>query len=127
MGEMKQDQTVRRGVARPELDGRFVEKPPPYNIAGLRKRPVSSDRHRAIPGKAESGSVSSREATALPPQLMTVQELAILLNTSKGAVYARHARGGIPGGVRLGRTLRFDPRVIAQWLSANSASAGGQP
>ncbi|MCY1010516.1 helix-turn-helix domain-containing protein [Nannocystis pusilla] len=58
---------------------------------------------------------------------MTVEELAVLLRTSKGAVYARHARGGIPGGLRLGRTLRFDPRIIAQWLSAKSASAGGQP
>ncbi|WP_373372119.1 helix-turn-helix domain-containing protein [Nannocystis bainbridge] len=58
---------------------------------------------------------------------MTVEELALLLNTSKGAVYARLSRGGIPGAVRLGRTLRFDPRIIAQWLSANSASAGGQP
>ncbi|WAS99570.1 helix-turn-helix domain-containing protein [Nannocystis punicea] len=56
---------------------------------------------------------------------MTVEELAVLLRTSKGAVYARHARGGIPGGLRLGRTLRFDPRIIAQWLSAKSASAGG--
>lgn len=74
-----------------------------------------------------SPDVSSREEVTLPPPLMTVEELAVLLRTSKGAVYARHARGGIPGGVRLGRTLRFDPRVIAQWLSANSASAGGQP
>ncbi|WP_373372137.1 helix-turn-helix domain-containing protein [Nannocystis bainbridge] len=56
---------------------------------------------------------------------MTVEELALLLNTSKGAVYARLSRAGIPGAVRLGRTLRFDPRIIAQWLSAKSASAGG--
>ncbi|MCY1007056.1 helix-turn-helix domain-containing protein [Nannocystis pusilla] len=58
---------------------------------------------------------------------MTVEELAVLLRTSKGAVYARVSRGGVPGVVRLGRTIRFDPRIIAQWLSAKSASAGGQP
>lgn len=51
--------------------------------------------------------MSSRDALALP-SLMTVEELAELLRTSRGAVYARHARGGIPGALRLGRTLRFD-------------------
>lgn len=85
-----------------------------------------SNRLSEITDEHRSPVVSSREASPLPPRLMTVEELAVLLNTSKGAVYARHARGGIPGGLRLGRTLRFDPRVIAQWLSANSASAGGQ-
>ena len=104
-----------------------MERNRPYHIAGRRRVSVSSARRSTISCEQSSDCVSSREATALPPQLMTVQELAILLNTSKGAVYARHARGGIPGGVRLGRTLRFDPRVVAQWLSANSASAGGQP
>ena len=104
-----------------------MENTHPYNIAGRRRGSVSSARRSTISRERSSDGVSSCEAPALPPPLMTVQELAILLNTSKGAVYARHARGGIPGGVRLGRTLRFDPRVVAQWLSANSASAGGQP
>lgn len=72
-----------------------------------------------------SSAVSSLDALAVPP-LMTVEELALLLQTSKGAIYARLARGGIPGALRLGRTLRFDRRVIVQWLSANSTSAGGQ-
>ena len=104
-----------------------MENTYPYHMAGRRRGSVSSARLRAIPAEVGSGDVSSRETAVLPPQLMTVQELAILLNTSKGAVYARYARGGIPGGVRLGRTLRFDPRVVAQWILANSASAGGQP
>ena len=72
-----------------------------------------------------SGAVSSLDALEVPP-LMTVEELALLLQTSKGAVYARLARGGIPGALRLGRTLRFDRRIIVHWLSANSTSAGGQ-
>jgi excisionase family DNA binding protein len=104
-----------------------VENTHPYNMAGRLRGSVSSDRRSTISREQSSDGVSLRETTTLPPQLMTVQDLAILLNTSKGAVYARYARGGIPGGVRLGRTLRFDPRIVAQWLSANSASAGGQP
>jgi excisionase family DNA binding protein len=127
MVESKHKGAASGGEARPELEGGLMEKPHPYNIAGSRRRPVSPARRRAIPGQAGSGDVSSHEDVKLPPPLMTVEELAVLLRTSKGAVYARFARGGIPGGLRLGRTLRFDPRIIAQWLSANSASAGGQP
>ena len=104
-----------------------MERSDPYNIGARRRRSVPTDRRGVIAPTRPSPDVSSREEVTLPPPLMTVEELAVLLHTSKGAVYARHARGGIPGGVRLGRTLRFDPRVIAQWLSANSASAGGQP
>ncbi|WP_245913738.1 helix-turn-helix transcriptional regulator [Nannocystis exedens] len=98
----------------------------PYGKEPSRGRHVHSDRRAEISLERRSLAVSSREASSLPPPLMTVEELAALLHTSKGAVYARHARGGIPGGLRLGRTLRFDPRIIAQWLSANSASAGGR-
>lgn len=97
----------------------------PYNIGGRRRPPVPSDRNKAIAPEHGSGAVSSPDVLALPP-LMTVEELAVLLQTSKGAVYARHARGGIPGALRLGRTLRFDRRIIVHWLSANSTSAGGQ-
>ena len=104
-----------------------MESPHPYNIAARRRRHVSSASKGAIADPRALEAVSSRDDVKLPPPLMTVEELAVLLRTSKGAVYARFARGGIPGGLRLGRTLRFDPRIIAQWLSANSASAGGQP
>ncbi|MBL9102344.1 MAG: helix-turn-helix domain-containing protein [Myxococcales bacterium] len=75
----------------------------------------------------KSEGVSSRNVVDLPPPLLTVQDLAVLLATSNSGIYSRVARGQIPGALRLGRTLRFDPRVIAQWLSANSASAGGHP
>lgn len=56
--------------------------------------------------------------------LITADALAAMLSTTRGAIYARHARGGIPGGIRLGRSLRFDPDVIAAWL-AQSATSGG--
>ncbi len=95
----------------------------PYIKGGGPRRHVPSDRRSAIADEHSSGAVSSPEALTLPP-LMTVEELAVLLQTSKGAVYARHARGGIPGALRLGRTLRFDRRIIVHWLSANSTSAG---
>ena len=81
----------------------------------------------AIPGERAVAVVSSRGGVDLPPPLLTVKDLAVLLSTSSSGIYSRVARGQIPGALRLGRTLRFDPRVIAQWLSAKRASAGGHP
>jgi predicted DNA-binding transcriptional regulator AlpA len=91
------------------------------------RRSVPKDRHRAIPANIVNEGVRSRSEVDLPPPLLTVQDLAVLLTTSSSGVYSRVARGQIPGTIRIGRSLRFDPRVIAQWLSANKASAGDLP
>ncbi len=114
---------VRAGNRRASRKG-SVQNSLPY-IKGCWEIPVPSDRRGATLHEHNSGAVSSLDAPDMPP-LMTVEELAFLLQASKGSVYARLARGGIPGALRLGRTLRFDRRVIVQWLSANSTSAGGQ-
>lgn len=115
---------IGREANRPTTGRGRVENSLPY-IKAAPAKPVRKDRSRAILRECSSGTVSSLDTLEVPP-LMTVEELAILLQTSKGAVYARLARGGIPGALRLGRTLRFDRRVIVHWLSANSTSAGGQ-
>lgn len=101
-----------------------VENSLPY-IKGCPRPAVPKDRRKGIFRDRGSAAVSSLETLDVPP-LMTVAELAALLQASKGAIYARLARGGIPGALRLGRTLRFDRRIIVHWLSANSTSAGGQ-
>ena len=101
-----------------------MESSYPYTTSRGR-RPVQRDSHRPISLDRDGHDVSSRSGPELPPPLLTVRELAVLLATSSSGVYARVARGQIPGVLRIGRTLRFDPRVVAQWLSANKASAGG--
>ena len=103
-----------------------MENSYPY-IKGRGQRHVPRDMCRAIPESARTEDVRSRNAVDLPPPLLTVQDLAVLLATSSSGVYSRVARGQIPGALRIGRSIRFDPRVIAQWLSANKASAGGLP
>ncbi len=105
-------------------DAAGMEKSHPY-IKGYRDKPVSRDKRRAIPLPVHDEGVRSRSDVDLPPPLLTVQDLAVLLATSSSGVYSRVARGQVPGTLRIGRSLRFDPRVIAQWLSANKASAGG--
>ena len=101
-----------------------MEKSHPY-IVPVGRRPVPKDIQRAIPENIVADSVRSRSDLDLPPPVLTVQDLAVLLATSSSSVYSRVARGQIPGAFRIGRSLRFDRRAIAQWLSANKASAGG--
>ena len=103
-----------------------MEKTHPY-IVPVGRRPVPRDSKRAIPENDVDEGVRSRNDIDLPPPLLTVQDLALLLTTSSSGVYSRVARGQIPGTLRIGRSLRFNARVIAQWLSANKASAGGLP
>jgi len=103
-----------------------MEKSLPY-IMPVGRRSVPKDISRAIPENIVNEGVRSRNGLDLPPPVLTVQDLAVLLATSSSAVYSRVARGQIPGAFRIGRSLRFDRRVIAQWLSANKASAGGLP
>lgn len=103
-----------------------MERTQPYIKPG-RQRHVLKDRHDAIPSNADDEVVRTRNAVDLPPSLLKVQDLASLLATSSSGVYSRVARGQIPGALRIGRSIRFDPRVIARWLSANKASAGGLP
>ena len=103
-----------------------MEKSLPY-IRSVGRQHVPNDRLSAISGSSDTGVVRSRSEADLPPPLLTVQDLALLLKTSSSGVYSRVARGQIPGALRIGRSIRFDPRVIAQWLSANKASAGGLP
>ena len=100
-----------------------MEKSHPY-IVSVGRRPVPKDIQRAIPDNIVADSVRSRGDLDLPPPVLTVQDLAVLLATSSSSV-SRVARNQIPGAFRIGRSLRFDRRVIAQWLSANKASAGG--
>ena len=101
-----------------------VEKSHPY-IKGHGDKTVAAGKRRAIPLHVHDEGVRSRNDIDLPPALLTVQDLAVLLATSSSGVYSRVARGQVPGALRIGRSLRFDRRVIAQWLSANKASAGG--
>jgi len=105
---------------------RAVERNHPY-IVSVGRRHDPKDRLRAITENIVEESVRSRNELDLPPPVLTVQDLAVLLATSSSSVYSRVARGQIPGVFRIGRSLRFHRRVIAQWLSANKASAGGLP
>ena len=62
----------------------------------------------------------SRDLTRLP-MLVTADEAAALLRTSRKAVYAMAERGLVPGVTRIGRRLLFRMDALVHWLDQKSA------
>ena len=59
----------------------------------------------------------------LLPSLLTVDEAAALLRTSRRAIYAMVERGQIPGVTRLQRRLLFRADQLVDWLDQKCASS----
>lgn len=62
----------------------------------------------------------SKSHDATPLMLMTVDEVADLLRTSRPAIYAMVARAQLPGVTRIGKRLLFRREDLIKWLSQNS-------
>jgi excisionase family DNA binding protein len=61
------------------------------------------------------------------PFLLTADETAVLLRTTRKAIYARAERGLLPGVVRDGRRLLVRRDDLLSWLNERrAASPGGQ-
>lgn len=57
------------------------------------------------------------------PRLLTVDEVASLLRTTKKAVYTMVERRQLPGLLRLGRRVLFSQAALVTWLTEK----GGTP
>ena len=55
------------------------------------------------------------------PTLLTVDETASLLRTSRKAVYAMAERAQLPGVTRIGRRVLVRSRELLHWLDQKSA------
>jgi excisionase family DNA binding protein len=58
----------------------------------------------------------------LPP-LLTVDDAAALLRTTRKAVYVMIERGHLPGVTRLGRRVLLRSDRLLEWLDQNCASS----
>ena len=68
-------------------------------------------------------TVGQKFLVDLPP-LLTVDEAAALLRTTRKAIYARAERGQLPGVLRDGRRLLIVRDVLLQYLEKRAASPG---
>jgi excisionase family DNA binding protein len=60
-----------------------------------------------------------------PPLLLTPDEAATLLRTSRKAIYAMAERAQIPGVTRIGRRLLIRRDDLLSWLERNRVSSPG--
>ncbi len=51
--------------------------------------------------------------------LLTPDETAAVLKTTRAAVYAMVERGQLPGVIKIGRRLLLDERALIDWLNQN--------
>ena len=65
-------------------------------------------------------------ASAVPePLLLTTDEVAAILRTSRKAVYAMAERAQIPGVTRIGRRLLIRRDDLLSWLDERRAASPG--
>jgi excisionase family DNA binding protein len=55
------------------------------------------------------------------PTLLTVDDAAVLLRTSRKAIYAMIARRQLPGVTRIGRRRLIRTEILLQWLDQQAA------
>jgi len=65
-------------------------------------------------------SNASRQTETLPT-LLTIDDVARVLRTSRGAVYAMAARGQLPGLTRIGRRVLIRADALLDWLDQKRA------
>ncbi len=58
-------------------------------------------------------------------RLLKADEVAQRLDVPKSTIYELGRTGRIPGVVRLGRTMRFQPDALEAWLKAGGSEVFG--
>ncbi len=81
-----------------------------------------SDRVAKVPQRRAVSTVAAPRSAALPP-LLTVDEVADALRTTRKAVYALIQRGHIPGVVRVQRRVLVRQIALLEWLHEKGAQS----
>lgn len=61
------------------------------------------------------------------PEVLTADEVAKLLRVNRKTVYAAFRQGEIPGGRRVGGTIRFSRARVLMWLDDGQECAPRSP
>ena len=95
---------------RPPATGTIATAPGRVNARGLARSPVTKEPAR--PRRSEDDPT----AAAGLPVLLTVDETAELLRTTRRAIYVMAERQQLPGLTRIGRRMLVRSRDLLQWL-----------
>lgn len=67
---------------------------------------------------AQTTEAGVETAYGQPVALLSVEDVARLLQVSVASIYQWHHRGQGPKPIKVGRYLRFHPAEIARWLDS---------
>ena len=84
----------------------------------------TGDRSAREDGAVSRGVTAVTDARGLP-FLLTADEVAGVLRTTRKAIYARAERGLLPGALRDGRRLLVERDVLLGWLEERRATSPG--
>ena len=87
----------------------------PLDVALYQNARVARTRS-TTDGARVSGRTPPESNADVPPELLTVEEVAALLRTSRHAIYAMAERAQLPGKIKLGRRLLFRRRDLFKLL-----------
>ena len=84
-------------------------------------RSHTSSDSQAATRTTDRAAVAPEAASSAPPLLMTTGEVAVLLRTTRKAVYAMVDRQQLPGVTRVGRRVLIRSDQLLHWLRQKSA------
>ncbi len=105
-----------RNVRGQKQDGGAVCKPLESHASANRREPASPFGTQNRPRVTQDG---------WPPPLLTASEVAVVLRTSRKAVYAMAERAQLPGVTRVGRRLLVRRDDLLSWLDERRAASPG--
>ena len=94
------------------------EPSPPRDVAPRAGPPSRPEEDRSPSVVANVGAL---------PYLLTVEEVAALLRTTRKAIYTRIERGLLPGVVRDGRRILLERDDVLQWIAERRTASPGGP
>lgn len=76
--------------------------------------------------ETETKNTDDHQGESLPA-VLTAHEVANLLRVNRKTVYAAFKQGEIPGGRRIGGTIRFSRARVLEWLAQGQERALRSP
>lgn len=90
-----------------------MDQPSKKETAGT-VEPIASETNNTTPSTSR-------------PEVLTADEVAELLRVNRKTVYAAFKKGEIPGGRRIGGTIRFSRSRVLQWLAEGQVGVSRSP